>query len=107
MARNLAKHKASHPVPSPPLLVFNRSLAKCEKLVQELGGEAKGKVRIAQSAAELAIECDVIITNLANDDVIRRVYAEFAKALTVRIISALLRFGHMDIESALSLFSNR
>jgi len=82
MARNLAKHKASHPVPSPPLLVFNRSLAKCEKLVQELGGEAKGKVRIAQSAAELAIECDVIITNLANDDVIRRVYAEFAKALT-------------------------
>lgn len=82
MARNLATHKSSHPAPSPPLLVFNRTVAKCEKLAQEVGGESK--VRIAQSAAQLAIECDVIITNLANDDVVKNVYVEFSKALSVR-----------------------
>jgi len=79
MARNLANHKSSHPVASPPLLVYNRSISKCEKLVNEVGSE--GKIRIAQSAAQLAIECDVIITNLANDDVVRSVYVEFSKAL--------------------------
>lgn len=83
MARNLATHKISHPVSSPPLLVYNRTVAKCEKLAKELGGE--GKIRIAQSAAELAVECDVIITNLANDDVVKAVYEEFSDALTVRI----------------------
>lgn len=83
MARNLATHKSSHPVSSPPLLVYNRTVAKCEKLSKELGGE--GKIRIAQSAAELAVECDVIITNLANDDVVKAVYEEFSDALTVRI----------------------
>lgn len=90
MARNLANHKPSHPAAALPLLVFNRSIAKSEKLVEELGGEARGKARIAQSAAQLAIECDVIITNLANDDVVKSVYAEFSKALTVRILFAPL-----------------
>lgn len=88
MARNLANHKpnpAAASATSLPLLIFNRTPAKCVKLVQELGGEAKGKARIAQSAEQLAIECDVIITNLANDEAVKSVYAEFAKALTVRI----------------------
>ena len=83
MARNLATYKSSHPVPSPPLLVYNRTVSKSEKLVKEAGGESK--VRIAESAAQLAIECDVVITNLANDDVVKNVYVEFSKALTVRI----------------------
>jgi 3-hydroxyisobutyrate dehydrogenase-like beta-hydroxyacid dehydrogenase len=83
MARNFATHKSSHPVASPPILVYNRTVSKSEKLVQEAGGE--GKVRIAQSVAQLAIECDVIITNLANDDVVRTIFVEFSKALTVRI----------------------
>ena len=83
MARNLANHKASHPVPSPPLLVYNRTVSKSEKLVKEAGGESK--VRIAESAAQLAIECDVIITNLASDDVVKSIYVEFSKALIVRI----------------------
>jgi 3-hydroxyisobutyrate dehydrogenase-like beta-hydroxyacid dehydrogenase len=82
MARNLAIHETSHPVAPPPLLVYNRTVAKCEKLVKEVGGE--GKARIAQSAAQLANECDIIITNLANDDVVKNVYAEFSMALTVR-----------------------
>ncbi|KIM88933.1 hypothetical protein PILCRDRAFT_85377 [Piloderma croceum F 1598] len=80
MARNLATHKSSVTSPvSPPLLVYNRTVSKSEKLVKEVGGESK--IRIAQSAAQLAIECDVIITNLANDDVVKHVYVEFSKAL--------------------------
>jgi len=79
MARNLATHKSYLPVAPLPLLVFNRTVEKCEKLVKEVGGE--GKVSIAQSVAQLAIECDVIITNLANDEVVRDVYTEFSKAL--------------------------
>jgi 3-hydroxyisobutyrate dehydrogenase-like beta-hydroxyacid dehydrogenase len=78
MARNLANHKPT----SLPLLIFNRTPAKCAKLVQELGSEAEGKVRIAQSAEQLAIECDVIITSLANDEAVKSVYAEFARVLT-------------------------
>lgn len=85
MARNLANHIPSGLATSLPLLVFNRTPAKCEKLVAELGGEAKGRVRIAQSAQQLAVECDVIITNLANDAVVKSVYEEFARVLTVRI----------------------
>jgi 3-hydroxyisobutyrate dehydrogenase-like beta-hydroxyacid dehydrogenase len=83
MARNLAVYRASHPVPSPPLLVYNRTVSKSENLVKEAGGAAN--VRIAQSAAQLVNECDVIITNLANDAVVKSVYTEFSKALTVRI----------------------
>ena len=96
MARNLATHKNSHPVESPPLLVYNRTVSKSEKLADELGGE--GKVRISQSAAELAVECDIIITNLANDDVVKTVYEEFSDALTVRIIP---RFSGVDPEYSL------
>jgi hypothetical protein len=81
MARNLATYQSSHSIASPPLLVYNRTLSKCEQLATETGG----KVRIAQSAAQFAIECDIIITNLANDDVVKMVYIEFAKALTVRV----------------------
>jgi 3-hydroxyisobutyrate dehydrogenase-like beta-hydroxyacid dehydrogenase len=83
MARNLATHKSSHLVASPPLLVYNRTVSKSEELVREAGGE--GKVRIAQSIAQLAIECDIIITNLGNDDVVKSIYVEFSKALSVRI----------------------
>lgn len=81
MARNLAKARAAHPEASPPLLVFNRTVSKCEQLAKELGGD--GQVRIAQSVAEFVIECDVIITNLANDAVVKSVYEAFSTALTV------------------------
>jgi len=82
MARNLAVYKASSPVPSLPLLVYNRTVSKSEDLVKEAG---KANVHIAQNVSQLVTECDVIITNLASDAVVKSVYMEFSKALTVRI----------------------
>jgi len=79
IARNLANARAGHLAGSPPLLVFNRTAAKGEKLAKELG---ESKVRVAQSVAELVNECDIIITNLANDTVVKSVYEEFSRALT-------------------------
>jgi hypothetical protein len=65
---------------SPPLLVHNRTPAKSEKLVKEVG---EHRARIAQSPGEVALECDVIFTNLASDEVVRSIYKEFAAALAV------------------------
>jgi 3-hydroxyisobutyrate dehydrogenase-like beta-hydroxyacid dehydrogenase len=81
MARNLVAN--SHPNSSggggrPHLLVWNRTRAKAEELVEELGAD---RVRIAKSVGEIATECDIVITNLANDEVVRAIYEEFAKAL--------------------------
>jgi 3-hydroxyisobutyrate dehydrogenase-like beta-hydroxyacid dehydrogenase len=82
MARNLATRMPAHPAVPPPLLVYNRTVSKCEKLSKEVRGE--DKVRIAHGAAQLAFECDIIVTNLSDDDVVKNVYAEFSEALTVR-----------------------
>jgi 3-hydroxyisobutyrate dehydrogenase-like beta-hydroxyacid dehydrogenase len=57
-----------------------RTVAKSEKLLQELG---PSKIKIANSAADLARECDVIFTNLANDEVVKSVYEEFLNVLKV------------------------
>jgi glutamyl-tRNA reductase len=81
MARNLATHRISHVPDSPALLVWNRSTAKAEKLVKQVG---KYNIHVAKDLAQVATECDVIITNLANDTVVNAVHVEFAKALTVR-----------------------
>lgn len=64
----------------PALLVYNRTAAKSEKLRQEVGDN---RVRVASSLGQVATECDVIITNLANDDVVRATYAEYSAALSV------------------------
>jgi 3-hydroxyisobutyrate dehydrogenase-like beta-hydroxyacid dehydrogenase len=80
MAQNLANYRASLPGGLPPLLVWNRSVDKSEKLLHALG---KDKVRIAQELAQVASECDVIITNLANDAVVKSVYEKFTEALKV------------------------
>jgi 3-hydroxyisobutyrate dehydrogenase-like beta-hydroxyacid dehydrogenase len=42
------------------------------------------RVRIAQSAGQVALEADIIITNLASDEVVKAIYQEFAQALEVR-----------------------
>jgi 3-hydroxyisobutyrate dehydrogenase-like beta-hydroxyacid dehydrogenase len=81
MARNLASHIASASPQLPPLIVYNRTSSKSQKLVEELGQE---KVRVSESPGQLATECDVIITNLANDEVVKSIYAEFARAINVR-----------------------
>ncbi|KAG6842440.1 hypothetical protein C0991_007570 [Blastosporella zonata] len=77
MAQNLANQHSS-PNGHPPLLVWNRSVNKAEKLFATLG---KDKIRIAQDLAQIASECDVIITNLANDAVVKSIYEKFAEAL--------------------------
>jgi len=78
MARNLARYRGTHHPGSAPVVVYNRTVSKSEKLQKELGED---KIKVAQTPGELALECDVIITNLANDDVVRTVYQQYAKAL--------------------------
>ncbi|KAJ8596256.1 NAD(P)-binding protein [Rhizopogon salebrosus TDB-379] len=75
MARNLANSRKSH---LSPILIYNRTVAKSQKLLAELGASS---VKVADTIDQLATECDVIFTNLANDDVVTSVYNEFAKAL--------------------------
>lgn len=80
MARNLANHGAEQPG-SPPLLVWNRSSEKAESLVKLVG---PNKARVAKDLAEIVQLCDIIITSLANDHVVKSVYEQYVKALTVR-----------------------
>ncbi|KAG6873850.1 hypothetical protein C0995_010462 [Termitomyces sp. Mi166 len=79
MAVNLANQHSS-PSGYPPVLVWNRSIDKAEKLLAVLG---KDKIRIAQDLAQVASECDIIITNLANDAVVKFIYEKFAEALKI------------------------
>ena len=79
MARNLANHNAQSG--SPPLLVWNRSSEKAENLVNEVG---PGKARVAKDLAEAVQLSDIIITSLANDQVVKSVYQQYVKILTVR-----------------------
>jgi hypothetical protein len=81
MARNLANDRHSHPAGSPPLLVWNRTKSKADALAKELG---ERKARVAKDLAEIAAECDVIVTNLANDQVVKDTYHILLKALDVR-----------------------
>lgn len=80
IARNLAKYRATHINDSPPLLVWNRTVDKSVKLVELLGSD---KVRIANDPEQVAQECDVIITNLGNDAVVKSIYDRFKSALEV------------------------
>lgn len=75
MARNLA---SSQGIGNHPLLVWNRSPAKAEALLEELGST---KIRVAASLAEVATESDIIITNLANDAVVTSVYEDMISHL--------------------------
>ena len=83
MAQNLANYRASHLNDHPPVLVWNRSSGKSQKLLEALGQE---KVRVATDLAQIALECDIIITNLANDAAVKSVYEQFAATLTVCIL---------------------
>ncbi|KAF9457786.1 hypothetical protein BDZ94DRAFT_190585, partial [Collybia nuda] len=78
MAQNLAKHSAALANGSPPLLVWNRTVEKAERLVKAVGQD---KVRIAQNLEQVVRECDVIITNLVNDAVVKDNYLKFTEAL--------------------------
>ena len=74
MARNIARHSDK------PLLVWNRTRSKSEKLQQELGPD---KIKIADSVVDVARQADVVFTNLANDQVVTAVYDEIVTFLKV------------------------
>lgn len=78
MARNIATRLASPSVAS-PILVWNRSMEKAERLT----AESEGKAAVAKEINEFATKCDVIICNLANDSAVRSVYEKFSEALKV------------------------
>ncbi|KAJ7157295.1 NAD-P-binding protein [Mycena filopes] len=78
MVKNLANHRAGHVHGSPPILVWNRTQAKADSLFQELG---QHKIRVAKSLEQVATECDIIFTALANDETVKSVYERFAQTL--------------------------
>lgn len=80
MVRNLANRLQS-PAVRFPIYVWNRTRAKGDQLAKELG---ESKIRVLEDLEDIARECDIVITNLANDDVVRNTYEKFANALKVR-----------------------
>ena len=79
IARNLANYRAAHlDQQQPPLLVWNRSKEKSERLLHELG---ERKVAIAQSVVDIATASDIVIISLSGDEVVKSVYREIAAAL--------------------------
>ena len=72
MARNLANH-SDHPI-----LVYNRSRAKAEKLQQEVG---ESKVKIIDTPGELATLADITFTSLGSDEVVRSIFHDIAQTL--------------------------
>jgi 3-hydroxyisobutyrate dehydrogenase-like beta-hydroxyacid dehydrogenase len=78
IARNLANYRAAHLEQQPPLLIWNRSKEKSEKLLHELGDR---KVAIAQTVVDIATTSDIILVSLSGDEVVKSVYKEIAAAL--------------------------
>ena len=81
MARNLALRPSTRPAVSLPLIVWNRSKDKADALAAELG---ESKIVVAQTLEDVAKQCDVIITSLANDAAVSAVYKQMIEALKVR-----------------------
>ncbi|KAK2461459.1 hypothetical protein APHAL10511_005922 [Amanita phalloides] len=79
MARNLANYNAASAGSFLPLLVWNRSVNKTEALVKEVGSD---KAHAAKDLDDMVQSCDIVITNLANDEVVKSIYQQFAKYLT-------------------------
>jgi len=86
MARNIATSRQSQSNTT-PVLLYNRTLSKAQKLVDQVGLSV---AKVASSPAQLATECDIIFTNLSDDASVQSVYNEFAKALSVCLASLQL-----------------
>lgn len=86
MARNLAMNAPRNDVHKslPPLLVWNRTVTKAQKLIGIVGEE---KARLAKDPEQIARECDIVFVNLANDDVVRMIYYRLAASLKVCLLS--------------------
>lgn len=87
MARNIATSRRSQSNTA-PVLLYNRTLSKAQKLVDQVGPSV---AKVASSLVQLATECDVIFTNLGNDAAVQSAYNAFAKALSVCLVSLLHR----------------
>ncbi|GAA5975407.1 hypothetical protein JCM10908_005153 [Rhodotorula pacifica] len=74
MANNLAKHLADNDHPA--LMLYNRTTSK-------LPAESDS-IKHAKSAQQLAEQCDVVVTSLANDEAAKLVYAELFKGAEKR-----------------------
>ncbi len=64
MGRGMIKNIVEKGKYSPPLLVYNRTTAKAEKLVSNL---PSGKVKVAQSIEDCVKEADIIFTCVGDD----------------------------------------
>lgn len=73
MARNLSA-SSNHPV-----FVYNRTTAKAQAFAEA----NHGRIVVADSIADLVDRCDVIFSNLANDDAVKEVYERIATHLQV------------------------
>jgi len=78
MLKNLANYRAAHVHGAPPIVIWNRTTAKSDAILAELGEQ---KVRVASSLEQVAAECDIIISALANDEVARSIYGQFVQTL--------------------------
>ncbi|TFK26779.1 NAD(P)-binding protein [Coprinopsis marcescibilis] len=78
MAKNLATNGPKNIPNFPPVTIWNRTASKAETLVAEIGKE---KAVIAATIEEIVTKCDVIVVNLANDDVVRVIYSQFCEVL--------------------------
>ncbi|EJD54435.1 NAD(P)-binding protein [Auricularia subglabra TFB-10046 SS5] len=80
MAANLALHPYDHPEGTlPPLLVFNRTRAKAEKLVQAVGSD---KASIAEDLEYLVQHADILITTFSSDEVVEETYKQIHAILS-------------------------
>ncbi|KAH9932081.1 NAD(P)-binding protein [Epithele typhae] len=78
MARNMAKWRKEHVQGGLPVVVWNRTKVKGDALAKELGQDI---ISVAASLEEVVSECDIIFTNLSNDEVVLSVYQTFVKTL--------------------------
>lgn len=70
MAINLARYLSENK--KPELRVWNRTASKCKEVVEE----SKGAAVQIDSLKEIASTCDVIVSSLANDAVVKEVITE-------------------------------
>ncbi len=84
MARNMASRGPASVPDLPAIMLWNRTDAKAKQLVDEVGHD---KAHVARDPEEIANGCDIIITSLANDDIVRAVYQRLVDALAVSIHS--------------------
>lgn len=76
MAKNLAVTLSNKQPPLPPLLVYNRTSSKAEKLQDEVG---KDKVHVVKDLVDLGSRCDVIFTSLSSDAAAEDVYSQLLR----------------------------